>query len=178
MPPLDHWVAGRAIQALHDHPDISIVINLSGRSRVDEYLLDFIEVQLRDQNVCPDRLGFEITETAAVQDLVRAEGWIRRLKALGCRFALDDFGVGFTSFAYLRTLPVDQIKIDGSFIRTIHQDSSSRDIVHAMYSLAHKLGKETVAEFVENEAILQVLQEIGITYGQGFYLGKPLPGLP
>lgn len=178
MPPLDHWVAGRAIQALHDHPDISIVINLSGRSRVDEYLLDFIEVQLRDQNVCPDRLGFEITETAAVQDLVRAEGWIRRLKALGCRFALDDFGVGFTSFAYLRTLPVDQIKIDGSFIRTIHQDSSSRDIVHAMHSLAHKLGKETVAEFVENESILQVLKEIGITYGQGFYLGKPQPSLP
>jgi diguanylate cyclase (GGDEF)-like protein len=178
MPPLDRWVVQQAIRALEEHPGISVVINLSGQSRVDEYLLDYIEVELRAHNVCPDRLGFEITETAAVQDLVRAEGWIRRLKALGCSFALDDFGVGFTSFAYLCTLPVDQIKIDGSFIRTIHQDSSSRDIVHAMYSLAHKLGKETVAEFVENEAILQVLQEIGITYGQGFYLGKPLPGLP
>ena len=178
MPPLDRWVVKQTIRTLEEHPGISVVINLSGQSRVDEYLLDYIEAELREHNVCPDRLGFEITETAAVQDLVRAEGWIRRLKALGCCFALDDFGVGFTSFAYLRTLPVDQIKIDGSFIRTIHQDSSSRDIVHAMYSLAHKLGKETVAEFVENEAILRVLKEIGITYGQGFYLGKPLPSLP
>ncbi|HUS15063.1 MAG TPA: EAL domain-containing protein, partial [Chloroflexia bacterium] len=102
----------------------------------------------------------------------------RRLKALGCRFALDDFGSGFTSFAYLRNLPVDQIKIDGSFIRTLEEDPSNRHIVQAMHTLAHSLGKETVAESVENAAIRQILLDIGVTYGQGYHLGLVERTLP
>ena len=93
-------------------------------------------------------------------------------------FALDDFGVGFTSFAYLRSLPVDQIKIDGSFIRTLEEDVSNRNIVQAMHTLANSLGKETVAEFVETAAVWRILREIGVAYGQGFYKGGANPDLP
>jgi len=181
MPPIDRWVLRSVIETLQLHPGIQLFMNLSGRSLVDEGLLEFIEQAVRESGVAPDRLGFEITETAAVQDLVRAERWIRELKALGCHFALDDFGVGFTSFAYLRSLPVDQIKIDGSFIRTLDEDPSNRHIVQAMHTLARSLGKETVAEFVETAAIVDILREIGVTYGQGFYQGKAerqLPGPP
>ena len=178
MPAIDYWLVRKAVHALRDHPGVDLFINLSGRSRGDDELMTFIEAQLRDNEIDPFRLGFEITETAAVEDLVEAERWIRRLKALGCRFALDDFGVGFTSFAYLRSLPVDQVKIDGTFIRSLGQDSSSRDIVTAMHTLSTALGKETVAEFVESAAILDMVREIGITYAQGYYLGRPGPDLP
>jgi diguanylate cyclase (GGDEF)-like protein/PAS domain S-box-containing protein len=177
MQPIDHWVVREAIRQLERYPEARLVVNLSGHSRVDDDLMALIENELRAHGVEPARLGFEITETAAVQDLARAEFWVRRLKALGCQFALDDFGVGFTSFGYLRSLPVDQIKIDGSFIRNIDQDAGSRDIVLAMHSLARALGKETVAEAVENEATLAVLRGIGVTYVQGYYLGPPQPTL-
>jgi diguanylate cyclase (GGDEF)-like protein/PAS domain S-box-containing protein len=178
MPPLDRWLVRQVVRTLADRPDIHLFMNLSGCSLLDEELLEFIETELRTTRVAPERLGFEITETAAVQDLVRAERWIRRVKALGCRFALDDFGVGFTSFAYLRSLPVDQIKIDGSFIRTLEEDVSNRNIVQAMHTLANSLGKETVAEFVETAAVWRILREIGVTYGQGFYKGGAHPDLP
>lgn len=178
MPALDRWIVRQVIQTLHDHAETYLFMNLSGHSLADEALLHFIETELHRQDVRPERLGFEITETAAVQDLVRAERWIRQIKALGCRFALDDFGVGFTSFAYLRSLPVDQIKIDGSFIRTLDEDPSNRHIVQAMHTLARSLGKETVAEFVESDAVLQILREIGVTYGQGYYQGRAMSELP
>ena len=174
MPPLDRWVAHGVVGMLRDHSTARIFMNLSGRSLADEGLLEFIRRELAAADVAPARLGFEITETAAVQDFVRAEHWIREAKALGCPFALDDFGVGFTSFAYLRSLPVDQIKIDGSFIRTLEDDSSNRHIVQAMHTLARSLGKETVAEFVESAAIQQIVREIGVTYAQGYYQGLPL----
>ncbi len=177
MPPLDRWVARGVIAMLRDNSTARIFMNLSGRSLADEGLLEFIRRELATADVAPARLGFEITETAAVQDFVRAEHWIREAKALGCPFALDDFGVGFTSFAYLRSLPVDQIKIDGSFIRTLEDDSSNRYIVQAMHTLARALGKETVAEFVESAAIRQIVREIGLTYAQGYYQGLPLAGL-
>jgi EAL domain-containing protein (putative c-di-GMP-specific phosphodiesterase class I) len=178
MPAIDVWLVRHAIQTLHDHPDIHLFINLSGRSRGDEGLLELIEELLREYEVNPARLGFELTETVAVQDLAQAKEWIGRLKALGCRFALDDFGVGYTSFAYLRSLPVDQIKIDGSFIRSLEQEASSREIVQTMHTLAQSLGKETVAEFVENETIYRLVRAMGLTYAQGFYLGQPGPELP
>lgn len=174
MPPLDRWVVREVIAMLRDHPTARIFMNLSGRSLADDGLLEFIRRELAAANVAPQRLGFEITETAAVQDFVRAEHWIREAKTLGCPFALDDFGVGFTSFAYLRSLPVDQIKIDGSFIRTLEDDSSNRHIVQAMHTLARALGKETVAEFVESAAIRQIVRDIGLTYAQGYYQGLPL----
>jgi diguanylate cyclase (GGDEF)-like protein len=177
MPQLDRWIVHEAIRVLQEHPDVRIFVNLSGQSLIDEGLLTYLEEELRSSEISPDRLGFEITETATVQDITRAERWIRRLKALGCRFALDDFGVGFTSFSYLRSLPIDKIKIDGSFIRHLDRDPNDRAIVQAIHSLAEALGKTTVAEFVENESTVQILREIGITYAQGYYLGKPSPTL-
>lgn len=177
MPQLDRWIVREATYVLQEHPHICLYVNLSGQSLIDEGLLTYIEEELRVCDINPARLGFEITETAAVQDITHAEHWIRRLKALGCHFALDDFGVGFTSFSYLRNLPVDKIKIDGSFIRHLDYDPSSRAIVQAIHSLAEALGKTTVAEFVENEHTVNILSEIGITYGQGYYLGKPSPSV-
>jgi diguanylate cyclase (GGDEF)-like protein/PAS domain S-box-containing protein len=178
MPPVDRWVVRQAIRTLRERPDIHIFMNLSGRSLLDDMLPDFIADELRENAVAAERLGLEITETAAVQDVVRAERWIRRIKALGCQVALDDFGVGFTSFAYLSSLPVDQIKIDGSFIRSLEADPRNRAIVQAMHTVAQSLGKETVAEFVENAAILQIVRAMGVTYGQGYYQGKASADLP
>jgi diguanylate cyclase (GGDEF)-like protein len=178
MPQLDRWIVQRTVRTLQEHPTVQLFVNLSGRSLVDETLVEFIETQLEERGVEPARLGFELTESVAIQDMERAESWIKRIKALGCRFVMDDFGVGFASFAYLRSLPIDQIKIDGSFIRMIDRDPSSRAIVQAMHTLAQALGKVTVAEFVEHAAIVEVLREIGIAYGQGYYLSHPSPDLP
>jgi diguanylate cyclase (GGDEF)-like protein/PAS domain S-box-containing protein len=178
MPPIDRWVVRAAVRDLAANSHIRLFVNLSARSLADDGLLDFIRRELSDAGVAADRLGFEITETAAVGDLVRAERWIREVKSLGCRFALDDFGVGFASFAYLRSLPVDQVKIDGSFIRSLEDDSSNRHIVQAMHTLAQSLGKETVAEFVETAAIYGIVRDIGMTYAQGYFQGIPLTQLP
>jgi diguanylate cyclase (GGDEF)-like protein len=175
MPALDHWMIGQTIATLQAHPHDHFFVNLSGRSLGNDTLLPFIETTLRHSGVAPSRLGFEITETTVSQDAARIESWIREVKALGCRFALGDFGTGGTSFATLRNLRVDQIKIDGSFIRSLDSDPRSHDIVRAMHMLAQSFGKETVAEFVETDAIRGIVQEMGLTYGQGFALGKPGP---
>lgn len=177
MPQLDRWIVRQAVDTLKQHPHTCVFVNLSARSLADEALLSNIEALIRTSGIEAGRLGFEITETAAVQDMLRAERWIRQLKTFGCRFALDDFGVGFTSFAYLRNLPVDHIKIDGSFIRDLDRDHSNRAIVQAIHTLAEALGKTTIAEYVEQPAVMAILKEIGIMYGQGFYLGPPLPTL-
>lgn len=178
MPQLDRWVFQQVIKNLQENVKIRLFMNLSGCSLADEGLLSFIEEHLIESGVDPGRLGFEITETAVVQDLTAAERWVRRLKALGCSFALDDFGSGFNSFIYLHSLPVDQIKIDGSYIRTLENDPTRCAMVQAMHALALSLGMETVAEFVENEAILDIVKKIGITYGQGYHLEKPNQELP
>ena len=118
-------------------------------------------------------MGFEITETAAIRDLDKAEHWINSIKKLGCKFALDDFGVGFSSFSYLQKIPVDYLKIDGSFIRNLDIDFTQRALVQSMNEVAHAMGKKTIAEYVENEKIWMILNEMQIDYGQGYYLGKP-----
>lgn len=173
MPQLDRWVMEHVIKTLEEHQEIRLFMNLSSYSLADEALLKDIEDYLVQHGIEPDRLGFEITETALVQDLVLAELWIRRLKILGCQFALDDFGAGFNSFLYLRKLPVNQLKIDGLFIRTLGDEPTQRTLVEAMHELAQALGIETVAEFVETQEIVEILRDVGITYGQGFYLGRP-----
>lgn len=178
MPVIDHWVLDSALSLLEKHPRLHLFVNLSGQSLSDETLLAYAETRLR---LCSDkarRLAFEITETAAVRDMERVRLWMGQLKALGCRFALDDFGIGFSSFAYLRALPADYVKIDGSFIRNLDTDPTNRSLVEAMYTAAHTLGKVVVAEWVENEAIGQVLKEIGVEYGQGYCWGQPVPSLP
>ncbi|GAB6179043.1 hypothetical protein JCM14036_03620 [Desulfotomaculum defluvii] len=175
MPQIDRWVFRAALQFLQEKPDIKIFINISGQSLGDQDLLSDITNSILESGIDPDRIGFEITETAAVKDLVQAECWINKLKDAGCSFALDDFGSGFSSFSYLLFLPVDYLKIDGSFVRNIEKNLVNRSLVQAMSSVANSLGKETIAESVENKSILKILADLGIGYGQGYHLGKPVP---
>lgn len=175
MSQIDYWVVKASIKALLQYDNLKLFINLSGASLGNEKLLEQIEMEIRKSALDSSRIGFEITESNAVKDLIQAGKWIRHIKGLGCNFALDDFGIGFSSFSYLRMLPVDYLKIDGSFIRNIDTESNSRAIVQAMNEVAHALNKKTIAEFVENERALNLLSEIGVDYAQGYHLGKPLP---
>ncbi|MEW6769875.1 MAG: EAL domain-containing protein [Bacillota bacterium] len=175
MPQVDRWVVQQAVSVLQSRPDVGLFVNLSGASLGDEELLRFVEETVRGSGVAPSRLGFEITETAVAKDLQRAGQWIARLKTLGCPFALDDFGVGFSSFAHLRTLPVDYLKIDGSFVRTLGAEPANRALIRAMNDAAHALGKLTIAEFVENEETLAMLRELQVDFAQGYHLGRPAP---
>jgi diguanylate cyclase (GGDEF)-like protein/PAS domain S-box-containing protein len=177
MSQIDYWVVQAAVQRLAAHPKLHLAVNLSGKSLSDPALKDFISLNLRQQSVEPNRLSFEITETAAVVNFEHARVFIQDLKNLGCKFALDDFGVGFSSFTYLRELPADHIKIDGSFVRNLDQDPINQALVRSIHEMARALDKKTIAEFVENEAILHILQEIGVDYAQGYYLGRPIPDL-
>jgi diguanylate cyclase (GGDEF)-like protein/PAS domain S-box-containing protein len=177
MSQIDYWVVQAAVQRLAAHPELHLAVNLSGKSLSDPALKDFISLNLRQQSVEPNRLSFEITETAAVVNFEHARIFIQDLKNLGCKFALDDFGVGFSSFTYLRELPADHIKIDGSFVRNLDQDPINQALVRSIHEMARALDKKTIAEFVENEAILHILQEIGVDYAQGYYLGRPTPNL-
>jgi EAL domain-containing protein (putative c-di-GMP-specific phosphodiesterase class I) len=120
-------------------------------------------------------VAFEITETVAVSNLAQALKLMTSLKAAGCRFALDDFGSGVSSFNYLKQLPVDYLKIDGNLVRGIATEAVSCVMVEAINRIGHAMGIETVAEWVENADILEKLRELGVDYGQGFYLGRPLP---
>lgn len=175
MPQIDRWVVQNSLEKLVDEPELNIFINISGLSLGDEELLVFIEESIKEKGIEPVRIGFEITETAAVRDLKRAENWILRLKKLGCRFALDDFGIGFSSFTYLRMIPADYIKIDGSFISNLNTEPTNIALVQAINTIARTLGKKTVAEFVESQEILSKLEELKIDFAQGYYLGKPAP---
>lgn len=175
MSQIDRWVVRSAFSALQSYPELNLYVNLSGTTLGDDDLLRFIEEQLYETGIDSSRLGFEITETAAVKDFQRAEKWIGRLKKLGCRFALDDFGIGFSSFTYLRMLPVDYLKIDGSYIRNIDTDFTQRALTQAINTVAKSLGKGTIAEFVENESIYNILEELKIDCVQGYYIGEPSP---
>ena len=123
----------------------------------------------------PTSLMFEITETAALEDLPGARGLMTEIKELGCGFVLDDFGVGFSSFYYLRELPVDVVKIDGSFIRNLSESSDDLILVSALCSVARGFGKRITAEFVESAEILALIENMDIDYAQGYYIGKPAP---
>lgn len=175
MPQIDRWVVKSSLNELRKYPDINLFINLSGISLGEESMLEFVEQSISESGISPSRLGFEITETAAVKDFTRVERWIRKLRSLGCRFALDDFGIGFSTFSYLRFLPVDYLKIDGSFVRELNSEPSNRAMIQVINALAHKLGKKTIAEFVEDEAALHVLRELNVDFVQGYYPGRPSP---
>jgi diguanylate cyclase (GGDEF)-like protein/PAS domain S-box-containing protein len=178
MPALDRWVVEQTMQQLSQwHPGLPklrlCTINLSGSTIGDESFLRFVEQQLRDWQIPANRICFEITETAAVANLSKAIRFIRHLKEYGCRFALDDFGSGMSSFAYLKNLPVDFLKIDGNFVRDIANDPIDRAMVAAIHQVGSVMGIRTIAEFVEDEDIRQALSEIGVDFAQGYGIHRP-----
>jgi diguanylate cyclase (GGDEF)-like protein/PAS domain S-box-containing protein len=179
MPDIDRWVIRHGFQLLgaqcSSDCEWICAINLSGQSLCDDAFLDFIIRQFELSGVSPDRICFEITETAAVANLVRASNFINVLKQMGCRFALDDFGSGLSSFAYLKNLKVDYLKIDGSFVKDMMNDPIDRSLVEAINEIGHIIGIKTIAEFVENTDILEALRELGVDFAQGYGVAKPAP---
>ncbi len=174
---IDIWVVETAIDFLANLPPelshISLAINLSGTAFQDASLLPTIREKLELTWVNAGRLTFEITETAAVENFEKTREMITKIRALGCKFALDDFGAGFCSFNYLKSFPVDYVKIDGQFIQNLMSDETDQVLVKSMAEIASQLGKKTIAEFVETPFIVQKLREFGIDFGQGYFFGKP-----
>jgi diguanylate cyclase (GGDEF)-like protein/PAS domain S-box-containing protein len=148
-------------------------INLSGDSINEEKFIDFIQEQFSLYQIPPEIICFEITETVAIANLSKAASLIGKLKELGCQFALDDFGSGMSSFAYLKNLPVDYIKIDGNFIKNVAENPIDIVMVEAITKIAHVMGIKTIAEYVESQAVMDKLKELGVDYAQGYFLGKP-----
>ena len=178
MQDIDRWVIGTAFRLLSERPDEaeqSYFINLSATSLTSETLLEDIEEQMRLHDMAPRRIGFEITETAAIANFDAAIETMTRLRGKGFRIAIDDFGTGMSSFSYLRSLPADYIKIDGSFVRDMLNDEIGLAIVESVNRIAHIAGLRTIAEFVETPALLQRLGEMGVDYAQGWAIGHPQP---
>jgi len=178
---IDAWVVKRAISVLSDlppeHSHISFTINLSGLSVGEVSMYELISGELDKLSLDRSRIIFEVTESAAFQDINKAIEFIEKIKYLGCRIALDDFGVGFSSFSYLKQLHADILKIDGSFIRDIHQNKDDQLFVKALVDVARGMGMITVAEFVESEQIYQMVRSLGVDYVQGYHIGRPEVGL-
>jgi EAL domain-containing protein (putative c-di-GMP-specific phosphodiesterase class I) len=177
MPRVDRWVVQQSLRWLVDHPQDSqcCAINLSGQSLSDEQLLEFVFEQLRHTAIDPGRICFEITETAAIANLAKAIRFIGALREKGCRFSLDDFGSGLSSFGYLKNLPVDFLKIDGSFVRNITHNPIDHAMVAAINNIGHTMGLATIAEFIENDDIKALLRAQGVDYGQGYGIARPVP---
>lgn len=177
---IDQWVIETAFDWLNHSPKLLeqlhlCCINLSGNSLVDEEFLVFVQEQLNNSQVPARKICFEVTETAAIANLSKAISFMTVLKKQGCKFALDDFGSGLSSFAYLKNLPVDYLKIDGAFVKDIVDDEVDQALVRMINDVGQVMGKRTIAEFVENDAILGILQEIGVDYTQGHGIGSPTP---
>jgi diguanylate cyclase (GGDEF)-like protein/PAS domain S-box-containing protein len=177
---IDRWVIGRAIRLLADrqaagHDRLRLDVNLSGESITDPTVMDFIAAEVRNAPIDPTGLIFEVTETAAIANVERARSLARGLADLGCQFALDDFGSGFGSFYYLKHLPFDVVKIDGDFIKELPANRSDQLTVQAIVQIAKGLGKTTTAEFVSDDATVEMLRAYGVDYAQGFHVGRPEP---
>ncbi len=181
MPQVDRWVVSRTIAELArvrefvDGQAALFSINLSGQSLGDDEILEFIEEEIRHSGVPAYCLCFEITESSAVSNLVKAQAFIDHLRELGCGIALDDFGAGLSSFAYLKNFKVDTLKIDGGFIRDITENRISESMVAAITQVAKVMNLETVAEYVESEKIRKLITTLGVDFAQGHIIGKPTP---
>jgi diguanylate cyclase (GGDEF)-like protein/PAS domain S-box-containing protein len=177
---VDRWVVEHAVALLARRGgEEHFSVNLSAMTMGDPGFVEHLTGALDRHRVAPKRLTFEITETSAIADLAAASILLDRLRALGCRTALDDFGAGYSSFAYLKDLPVDFVKIDGSFVRDIEQDPLHLAMVRSMNEIAHAMGKWTVAEFVGSARVLEIIGELGVDCAQGYYTGMPeLAGYP
>ncbi len=183
---IERWVISSLVEFVHQQYESGAIphektaftnafyaVNLSGVSINDGSFTDFVRQLLTRFKLPRGLLCFEVTETTAISNLTKAAQLMRDLKAMGCRFALDDFGIGMSSFAYLKYLPVDYLKIDGVFIRDMAADPMDHAIVEAINRIAHILGLKTVAEFVENEATLELLRALKVDYAQGYFIAKP-----
>jgi diguanylate cyclase (GGDEF)-like protein/PAS domain S-box-containing protein len=176
---IDAWVVASGIQLLTElgpeGKDVAVEINLSGRSLGEPELLDLIDTELRNARVSPERIIFEVTETAAISSIAQARAFGDQLSEIGCRFALDDFGAGFGSFYYLKHLMFDFLKIDGEFVRDCRADHTDQLVIQAVVDIARGMGKRTIAEFVGDDETAKLLARMGVDYGQGYHLGIPAP---
>jgi diguanylate cyclase (GGDEF)-like protein/PAS domain S-box-containing protein len=178
MSTLDRWVIHKALSELADREGknearYTIAINLSGTSLSEDRFLEFVVSELEKQKLPQGAICFEITETAAISNLSRVVHFMQALKKLGCKFSLDDFGSGLSSFTYLKNLPVDYLKIDGQFIRNVVDDSVDESMVKAISEVGHAMGIETIAERVETRQVLEKLGALGVEFAQGYYIARP-----
>ena len=177
---LDAWVVKNAFSLIATHAEFFeqvhfASINLSGKSLTSPEFLEFIVTEIRKTGIQASKICFEVTETVAISNLSSATTFISILKEIGCYFALDDFGSGLSSFGYLKNLPVDYLKIDGMFVKDIVDDPIDRAMVKSINDVGQVMGMQTIAEFVENDAIKSILTDIGVNFAQGYGLGKPMP---
>ncbi|MBS1212939.1 MAG: hypothetical protein H6R26_1556, partial [Proteobacteria bacterium] len=175
---IDRWQIQSVFRWIREHRSSfdsigGFSINLSGQSLNSEGFLEFLHTQLAPGDLPAEKIAFEITETSAIGEFGHAGQFIRQIKHHGCRFSLDDFGSGFSSYAYLKNLQADYLKIDGSFIRDLASSETDYALVKSMNEIGHSLGMKTIAEYVESEAIMEKLREIGVDYAQGYAIRKP-----
>jgi EAL domain-containing protein (putative c-di-GMP-specific phosphodiesterase class I) len=181
MPAIDRWVVGtvfaryHALVAARGGEPLTCAINLSGTSLNAEGFLDFVRQKALEHALPPQSICFEITETAAINNLRKAAEFIREFKSMGFLFALDDFGTGTSSFGYLKNLPVDYLKIDGGFVKNLERDAIDKAMTETINRIGHIMGIKTVAEYAENGAIIQELRNMGVDYAQGYGVCKPTP---
>jgi EAL domain-containing protein (putative c-di-GMP-specific phosphodiesterase class I) len=180
MPQIDRWVTSTTITLLAEHAKTiektgaNFAINLSGQSLSDDDILDFIDEELAASSISASTLGFEVTESAAVSNLHKAQTFIDALRERGCRISLDDFGAGLSSFAYLKNFNVDTLKIDGGFVRDITENRISESMVAAITQVAKVMELKTVAEYVESKETRLLITKLGVDFAQGHEVGKPL----
>jgi diguanylate cyclase (GGDEF)-like protein len=181
MPAIDRWVVANTFHMLmlndvHQNGHVSsCCINLSGQSLSDERFMDFLVSEINNSGVPPELLVFEITETAVIANLCNASKLISTLREMGCRFALDDFGVGLSSFGYLKNLAVDYLKLDGCFVKNMVRDNIDHAMVKAINQIGHTMNIKTIAEFVEDQATLDAVRKVGVDYAQGYFIARPAP---
>jgi EAL domain-containing protein (putative c-di-GMP-specific phosphodiesterase class I) len=181
MPTIDRWVISSVIELLRPRRELLVnapvcfTINFSGQSLHDEEFADYVIRSIETSRINPAVFCFELTESAAVASINDAEALMQRLRKLGCGVALDDFGTGLSSLSYLRSMPVSMLKIDGSFVRDILRDERAESMVRAIAQLAHAMNITTVAEYVETEEIRTRVRSLGVDYGQGFAIARPVP---
>ncbi len=179
MPKIDFWVIENLFNWLSQHAEYSskeiFAINLSGQTLADKSLLYKIKQLFNKYGVAAKKIGFEITETAAISNLTQAQIFITEFKQLGCKFSLDDFGSGLSSFAYLKSLPVDYLKIDGAFVKDMVKDPIDRAMVESIHNIGSVLELKTIAEFVEDDEILKALKQVGVNFAQGYGIARPKP---
>ena len=174
---IDNWVINNTLDIMQQqaYRNIDFSINLSGHSLGDNKFMENCIAQISASQINPDRICFEITETAMIANLNTAISAVNSLRKLGCKVALDDFGSGLSSFAYLKNLPVDFLKIDGSLIKDLDKDRINVTMVKSIIYIGHSMGLYTIAEYVENDAVLEILRDLHIDYVQGYGIGKPVP---